>query len=125
MTTLSTEPKNISNTPLKLGFYIALVLALAWAWKGAEMNPGLLIKDAGNMWVLINDFFPPNFADWDLYIEEMVVTVQIAIWGTLLAIVASVPLGILSSQISFPRGFISRLDVLWMQHGRSTNWCSP
>jgi len=102
MTTLSTEPKNISNTPLKLGFYIALVLALAWAWKGAEMNPGLLIQDAGNMWVLINDFFPPNFADWDLYIEEMVVTVQIAIWGTLLAIVASVPFGILSSQNLVP-----------------------
>jgi phosphonate transport system permease protein len=41
------------------------------------------------------DFFPPNFKDWKLYVTEMLVTVQIAIWGTLLAIVAAIPLGLL------------------------------
>jgi phosphonate transport system permease protein len=43
------------------------------------------------------DFFPPNFKDWKLYVSEMLVTVQIAIWGTLLAILAAVPLGLLSA----------------------------
>jgi phosphonate transport system permease protein len=43
------------------------------------------------------DFFPPNFKDWKLYVSEMLVTVQIAIWGTLLAIIAAVPLGLLSA----------------------------
>jgi phosphonate transport system permease protein len=43
------------------------------------------------------DFFPPNFKDWKFYVSEMLVTVQIAIWGTLLAILAAVPLGLLSA----------------------------
>jgi phosphonate transport system permease protein len=43
------------------------------------------------------DFFPPNFKDWKLYVSEMLITVQIAIWGTLLAIVAAIPLGLLSA----------------------------
>jgi phosphonate transport system permease protein len=32
-----------------------------------------------------------------MYVEEMLITVQIAIWGTLLAIIAAVPLGLLSA----------------------------
>jgi phosphonate transport system permease protein len=43
------------------------------------------------------DFFPPDFKDWKLYVKEMLVTIQIAIWGTLLAIVFAVPFGLLSS----------------------------
>jgi len=56
-----------------------------------------LIKDSGNMGKYAADFFPPNFKDWKLYVSEMLVTVQIAIWGTLLAIIAAVPLGLLSA----------------------------
>ncbi|MEO0444223.1 MAG: phosphonate ABC transporter, permease protein PhnE [Pseudomonadota bacterium] len=75
-----------------------IAFILAWAWRGAEMNPWLLIKDSGNMWILFNDFIPPNFDEWKLYTEEMLITIQIAIWGTLLAVVASVPFGLLSSE---------------------------
>ena len=31
-------------------------------------------------------FLQPNFHDWDSYLADMVVTVQIAIWGTALAV---------------------------------------
>jgi phosphonate transport system permease protein len=70
---------------------------LAWAWQGSEIRPLDLIKDSGNMRKYAADFFPPNFKDWKLYISEMLVTVQIAIWGTLLAIIAAVPLSLLSA----------------------------
>jgi phosphonate transport system permease protein len=33
--------------------------------------------------------------DWRIYIKEMIVTIHIALWGTLLAIAASIPLGFL------------------------------
>lgn len=72
-------------------------LVLAWAWQGAEMRPMDLIKDSGNMSKYAADFFPPNFKDWKIYVGEMLITVQIAIWGTLLAILAAVPLGLLSA----------------------------
>jgi phosphonate transport system permease protein len=70
-------------------------VVLAWAWQGAEIRPLDLIKDSGNMGKYAADFFPPSFKDWKLYVSEMLVTVQIAIWGTLLAIVVAVPLSLL------------------------------
>ena len=81
-----------------LSYYLGwalFFLVLAWAWQGAEMRPLDLIKDSGNMSKYAADFFPPNFKYWKLYVSEMLVTVQIAIWGTLLAIVAAIPLGLL------------------------------
>jgi phosphonate transport system permease protein len=72
-------------------------LVLVWSWHGAEIRPMDLIKDSGNMATYTKDFFPPSFKDWKLYVSEMLVTVQIAIWGTLLAIIFAVPLGLLSS----------------------------
>jgi len=71
-----------------LGFVI-----LGWAWHGAEVRPLDLIRHSGNIATLASDFFPPDFMDWRLYVDEMIVTIHIAIWGTLLAIVASIPLG--------------------------------
>jgi len=59
------------------------------------MRPLDLIRDSGNMATFAADFFPPNFMNWRLYLEEMITTVHIALWGTLLAIVLAIPLGIL------------------------------
>ena len=66
------------------------------------MRPMTLITESGNILTLIKDFFPPDFTDWRLYATEMVVTLQVAIWGTLLAVVCAVPLGILSSDNIVP-----------------------
>jgi phosphonate transport system permease protein len=74
---------------------LATALVLAWAWQGAEMKPGELIRDAGNMGQLMRDFFPPDFSQWRSYVEEMVLTLQIAIWGTSLAVLCAVPCGLL------------------------------
>lgn len=75
-----------------------VALILMWAWEGAEMRPLALITDAGNMREYAAGFFPPDFHYWDLFLEEMLVTVQIAIWGTVLAVILGIPFGILSSE---------------------------
>lgn len=62
------------------------------------MNPAMLWRDADNMRVFLADFFPPDFRHWRSYVAEMITTVQIAIWGTVLAVICSIPLGILSSE---------------------------
>lgn len=77
--------------------WVLVLAVLAWAWQGAEMRPLDLIKDAGNMGTFARDFFPPDFHDWRIYLHEMLVTLHIAVWGTVLAIVAAVPLGLLSA----------------------------
>lgn len=82
---------------LSTGVWLMVAAVLAWAWQGAEIRPLALIRDAANMRTFAADFFPPNFKDWSLYLREMVVTLQIALWGTVLAIVAAVPMGLLSA----------------------------
>ena len=80
----------------QLGWVLVLGL-LAWSWQGAEMRPVDLLRDAGNMGTFAREFFPPNFHDWRIYLHELLITLHIAVWGTVLAIVAAVPLGLLSA----------------------------
>jgi phosphonate transport system permease protein len=103
------EPTSVSLERLRLRaeaerpgwlHYAAWALALgvmAWAWRGAEIRPLDLWRDSGNIRTYAADFLPPNFHDWRIYASEMVVTVHIAIWGTLLAVVAAVPFGLASA----------------------------
>jgi phosphonate transport system permease protein len=77
--------------------WAAFVALLVWSWKGAEIRPGDLVRDSGNMAKFAADFFPPNFRDWRLYLDEMLVTVHIAVWGTVLGVAFAVPFGLLSS----------------------------
>lgn len=104
MTTTSTLPTTAITTAAaqkhSLGWYLgwaAILLVLGASWKGADMRPLELLRDSGNMAQYASEFFPPNFADWKMYVQEMLVTLQIAVWGTALAVVSAVPLGLLAS----------------------------
>ncbi|MES2975555.1 MAG: phosphonate ABC transporter, permease protein PhnE [Pseudomonadota bacterium] len=77
--------------------WAAAIAMLAWAWRGAEIRPLDLLRDSANMGTYAKDFFPPDFREWRIYLREMLVTFHIAIWGTLLAVIAAVPLGLLSA----------------------------
>src|SRR5512147_1624050 len=71
---------------------------LAWSWAPAEMfRVSALFTDWRNMAEFGSAFLHPNFRDWDQYISDMVVTIQIAIWGTALAVVFGIPFSILCS----------------------------
>lgn len=86
------------KTPLSSLLIWALLLAtLAGSWQGADMRPGELWRDAGNMAQYASGFFPPSFREWRYYLSELIITLQIALWGTALAIICAVPLGLLAS----------------------------
>ena len=80
-----------------IGWGVVLGL-LTWSWEGADMRPMALIDDAANMSQYAASFFPPDFTEWRMYVEEILVTIKIAVWGTILAIIFAVPFGILSSE---------------------------
>ncbi len=91
---MPTPPRLSLASLLMWGVLLAL---LAASWKGADLRPMALVRDAGNMTEYARGFFPPNFGDWRYYLEELVITLQIAVWGTALAIVCSAPLALLAS----------------------------
>jgi phosphonate transport system permease protein len=84
---------------LSWGFILVL---LAASWQGADMRPVELFRDSSNMATYAADFFPPNFRQWRLYVEEMVITLQIALWGTALAVITAVPMALLASSNIVP-----------------------
>lgn len=77
--------------------WAVLLAVLAGSWRGADMRPLDLVRDAGNMADYLSGFFPPSFREWRHYAQELLVTLQIAVWGTALAIACAVPLGLLAS----------------------------
>jgi phosphonate transport system permease protein len=83
-----------------LVWYVAwglLLALLAASWKGADMRPLDLVRDSGNMATYAAEFFPPNFSQWRMFVAEMVITLQIALWGTALAVVTAVPMALMAS----------------------------
>ncbi|MEN3290805.1 MAG: phosphonate transport system permease protein [Burkholderiales bacterium] len=81
----------------KLMVWAVLAAVLAGSWSGADMRPLELFSDSANMGTYAAGFFPPDFSEWRMYVDELLVTLQIAIWGTALAVICSVPLGLLCS----------------------------
>lgn len=88
-------PPKASVTRLLL--WAVLLAVLAGSWRGADMRPLDLVRDSGNMVEYLKGFLPPDFSDWRNYVDEMVVTVQIALWGTALAVLSAIPFGLLSA----------------------------
>ncbi len=82
---------------LRLLLALAAAALLAWAWHGSEMRPLDLFTYRGNMAAYLKGFLTPDFSEWRDYFHHTIVTIQIAIWGTLLAVVGAVPFGLLSS----------------------------
>jgi len=87
----------LSRKLLRLLAALLLAVVLAWAWQGSEMRPLDLYAYRNNMAAYLSGFLTPDFSDWRDYLYQTGITIQIAIWGTLLAIVGAVPCGLLSS----------------------------
>lgn len=100
---------------------LVVVVLLAWSWAPVEMgNATLLVTDWRNMADFAAGFLSPNFYDWDEYAASMIETVQIALWGTALAVVLGVPFAILSSANVCPQWIVQPVRRL-MDAARAIN----
>ncbi|RJQ56821.1 MAG: phosphonate ABC transporter, permease protein PhnE [Desulfobacteraceae bacterium] len=95
--TLAIPETPLSRKLLRLLVGLVFAVVLMWAWRGSEMRPLDLYTYSGNMAQYLSGFLSPDFDDWRAYLHQTAVTIQIAIWGTLLAVIGAVPLGLLSS----------------------------
>ena len=103
-------------------FILVFVLVLlAWSWAPVEMsNASLLVTDWRNMAEFGSAFLKPNFYNWDQHLAAMIETVQIALWGTALAVVIGVPFAILSSANVCPQWIVQPIRRL-MDAARAIN----
>ena len=102
---------------------MALIIAvlLGVSYYPAEVdNWTFLVTDAGNMAIFISDFLRPDFTDIGLFVEKMIETVQIALWGSVLSIIVGVPCGLLSSNNIAPVWIVQPMRRL-MDAARAIN----
>ncbi len=97
---MTTDAMPAAALPPKTSLFTLLVWAtllavLAYSWQGADMRPLDLFAYSENMREYAAGFFPPDFAEWRFYLSEMIITVQIALWGSALAILTAIPFGLL------------------------------
>lgn len=61
-------------------------------------NIGHLFSNTENMREYGRDFLNPDFTKWKLLVAQMWLTIQIALWGTFLAVFLAVPLSLMASR---------------------------
>jgi phosphonate transport system permease protein len=69
-------------------------------------NLGRLFSNSQNMREFGHAFLRPDFTDWRLYVAQMWLTVQMALWGTVLAVLIAIPFGL---------GCARNVAPLWLQ----------
>jgi len=94
-------------TPIKtriLRYAAALtgVVLLLYSFRALELNPLDLIRYRDNMSSYVRGFLTPEFTYWREILTQMFITLQIAVWGTLLAVIFSIPCGLLSASNIVP-----------------------
>lgn len=84
-----------------------VLLLLIIAFRPVDMaHFGRLFTNSQNMRQFGQEFTRPDFTDWRLYVAQMWLTVQIALWGTTLAVLFAVPFGLACSR---------NISPVWLQ----------
>jgi phosphonate transport system permease protein len=80
---------------------LALMLAVSFAPAEIGKLP-LLFVNSANIQEFSHDLLRPDFDHWRLYVAQMWLTVQIALWGTTLAVLLAIPFGLLCARNIVP-----------------------
>lgn len=76
-----------------------LIALLVVSFGPAEIHKlPLLFTQSQNMQQFGAQFLKPDFTYWRVYVAQMWVTVQIALWGTALAVILAIPFGLACSR---------------------------
>jgi phosphonate transport system permease protein len=93
---LAPPKKPLADRVFMFAVWIGLAAALAASFLPAEIFRGPdVVSGAGNMADFASGFTNPNYHRWTRYLENMGVTIAIALWGTTLAVLIGAPLSLL------------------------------
>jgi phosphonate transport system permease protein len=97
---LPAPPKrSAAERGLDLLVWGGLVVLLIVAVKPVEIGKAaLLVTNSANIREFAKELIRPDFGDWRLYVAQMWLTVQMALWGTALAVLFAVPFGLLCAR---------------------------
>jgi phosphonate transport system permease protein len=97
------RPSAVGRTMLAT---ITLAVVFGLAARVVELRPIELFRDIGNIGVFLRGYLHPSFGNVGEYAWQCVVTFCIALWGTVLALLVSVPLGLLGARNLSPHPLV-------------------
>lgn len=97
--TLKPPVRPLAERSLDLLVWGGIAVLLILAFRPVNMGRlGLLFTNSGNIHEFSRELARPDFTRWPLFVSQMWLTVQIALWGTFLAVIIAVPLGLLCAR---------------------------
>ncbi len=78
----------------------------AFALKAVEFNPSYILKESHRFFRLLSEMYPPDFSAFHLLIQPLLQTIQMAILGTFLGALMSLPLVTFGSQVVVRNPFV-------------------
>lgn len=98
---LAKEAKRI--TTLRIVYLVGAIALLIYSARVSDIDLVELAEGGSTMAEYISRYFPPDFSDWSFYLEDIIETVAMGVWGTLLAAVFAAPLAVLASENLCPQ----------------------
>lgn len=77
-------------------------------------NISKLFTNATSTQMFAKDLLQPDFTDWRIYVAKMWETVQIALWGTFIAVFAAIPMGLAAARNIAPVWIVT--PVRWFMN---------
>ncbi len=77
-------------------------------------NLSRLVTNSDNVSTFARELLRPDFTNWRLFVEQMWLTIQIALWGTFLAVILAVPMGLAAARNIAPIWVVT--PVRWVMN---------
>ena len=119
---LNEESQRRARGLARASVWAAAAIAVLW-FTGAQigMNPVALVKGIPFMADFFSRMFPPDLTHLPLLADATLETVQIAVWGTLIAILLSIPLALLGAKNTTPHPVVFHATRMFLNALRAIN----
>ena len=103
VTTVPTIPaapaKSVASWALDVLVWGGIAVVLIYSIGDVDLgNLSRLVTNADSVQNFAAELLRPDFANWELFVAQMWLTVQIALWGTFLAVFLAVPMGLAAAR---------------------------
>ena len=96
---LKPPSRPVGEVAFDLILWGGIIILLIISFGPAEMKKlPLVFQNSENMRLYGGDFLRPDWSDWRSLVGLMWLTIQIALWGTALAVLLAIPLGLLGAR---------------------------
>ncbi|MEO1637535.1 MAG: phosphonate ABC transporter, permease protein PhnE [Cyanobacteria bacterium J06631_9] len=85
-------------TVFRIVLLLVAIAVLIFSYRVSDIRPMELFSGGATMAEYAGRYFPPDFTDWRFYLADIIETIAMGIWGTLLAAIVAVPLSVFASE---------------------------